>query len=94
MHWCTLKEQCSFNLNIKNLRFFICTIYNFFQKLVKTCVIYNTYQENINLYLNKLDKIPNYNKTDTTFVCNKLGEDSASFNPQVKKHETKHLRYQ
>ena len=65
-----------------------CTIYNFFQKLVKTGVLYDTYQENIKLYLTKLDKIPNYNKTDTTFICNKLGEDFVSFNPQVKKHKT------
>ena len=26
--------------------------------------------------------------TDTTFVCNKLGEDLVSYNPQVKKHKT------
>jgi transposase len=65
-----------------------CTIYNFFQKLINSGVIYDTYQKNISQYLNKLDKIPNYNKTDTTFICNKLGENFVSFNPQVKKHKT------
>ena len=26
--------------------------------------------------------------TDTTFICNKLGEDLTSNNPQIKKHKT------
>ena len=30
--------------------------------------------------------------TDTTFICNKLGEDLTSNNPQIK--NIKHLKYQ
>ena len=41
------------------------------------------YNESIDIYLNKLDNNTNKYFTDTTFICNKLGEEL-----EVKKHKT------
>lgn len=64
------------------------TIYKFNIKLTKYNILSNIYNDTITLYLNHM-KTNNCNYyTDTTFVCNKLGEELVSYNPQIKKHKT------
>jgi len=64
------------------------TIYKFHQKLVQFKIIENTYDLNVNKYLSNLETLPQNYYTDTTFVCNKLGEESVVYNQQIKKHKT------
>jgi len=64
------------------------TIYKFHQKLVQFKIIENTYDLNVNKYLSNLETLPQNYYTDTTFVCNKLGEESVGYNQQIKKHKT------
>ena len=64
------------------------TIYKFHQKLVQFKIIENTYDFNVNKYLSNLETLPQNYYTDTTFVCNKLGEESVGYNQQIKKHKT------
>jgi len=64
------------------------TIYKFHQKLVQYKIIENTYNLNVNKYLSNLETLPQNYYTDTTFVCNKLGEKSVGYNQQIKKHKT------
>ena len=63
------------------------TVYKFFRKLVKYNILEDSYNNLVAKYLANLDKIPSIQYTDTAFVCNKLGEDSISFNPQIRKHK-------
>ena len=64
------------------------TIYKFHQKLVQFKIIEHTYDFNVNKYLSNLEILPQNYYTDTTFVCNKLGEESVGYNQQIKKHKT------
>ena len=61
--------------------------YNIFEKLFnKTINTYITEMGNTSkLYYSFFQKhIRPSGYTDTTFICNKLGEDLSSYNPQVK----------
>jgi hypothetical protein len=63
------------------------TIYKFnsslgYQKLVKFKIIKNIYDKYVNKYLSNLETLPINYYTDTTFVCNKLGEESVGYNKQ------------
>jgi hypothetical protein len=58
--------------------------YKFNLKLIK----YNIFNKTINSYLNEMKNTSTTYFTDTTFICNKLGKDLTSNNPQIKKHKT------
>ena len=64
------------------------TIYKFKLKLVKYNVFEKLFNKTINEYISEMGNNSKQYYTDTTFVCNKLGEDLVSYNPQVKKHKT------
>jgi hypothetical protein len=76
------------------------TIYKFKLKLVKYNIFEKLFNKTINTYITEMGNtsklyysffqkhIRPSGYTDTTFICNKLGEDLASYNPQVKKHKT------
>ncbi len=51
------------------------TIYKFKLKL---------FNKTINTYITEMGNTSKLYYTDTTFICNKLGEDLTSYNPQVK----------
>ena len=63
-------------------------LYKFHLKLVKFKIIEKSYELNVNKYLSNLETLPVKYYTDTTFVCNKLGEESVGYNMQIKKHKT------
>ena len=77
-------------ISFRKIKSSICwsTIYKFHQKLVQFKIIENSYELNVNKYLTNLETLPQNYYTDTTFVCNKLGEESVGFNQQIKKHKT------
>ncbi len=62
--------------------------YKFNVKLTKYNVLSNAFNETVNIYLDNMKTSNSQYYTDTTFVCNKLGEDLVSNNPQIKKHKT------
>lgn len=62
--------------------------YKFNVKLTKYNVLNNVFNKTINIYLDNMKTYNAHYYTDTTFVCNKLGEDLVSNNPQIKKHKT------
>lgn len=64
------------------------TVYKFHRKLSKNKIFEKSFNETINEYLNKMKLANNLYFTDTTFICNKLGEDLVSNNPQIPKHKT------
>ncbi len=64
------------------------TIYKFNIKLTKYNVLSNAFNKTVNIYLDHMKTSNSQYYTDTTFVCNKLGEDLVSNNPQIKKHKT------
>jgi len=64
------------------------TIYNFHIKLIKYNIFEDNYNKLVNRYLTKLPERPENYYVDSTFICNKLGSESISFNSQVKKHKT------
>ena len=64
------------------------TIYKFKLKLVKYNIFEKLFNKTINTYITEMGNTSKLYYTDTTFICNKLGEDLASYNPQVKKHKT------
>jgi hypothetical protein len=64
------------------------TIYKFHCKLIKYNIFEDTYEKCVNKYLIELNINAHHLNTDTTFICNKLGIEDASFNQQIKKHKT------
>ena len=73
------------------------TIYKFFQKLVDNNVISDNYHDLINRYINRIGVVdprigvigrPTIGYVDSSFVCNKLGEDFVAHNTQIPKHKT------
>ena len=60
------------------------TIYKFKLKLVKYNIFEKLFNKTINEYISEMGNNSKQYYTDTTFVCNKLGEDLVSYNPQVK----------
>jgi hypothetical protein len=64
------------------------TIYKFNLKLIKYNIFEKIFNKTINSYLNEMKNTSTTYFTDTTFICNKLGEDLTSNNPQIKKHKT------
>jgi hypothetical protein len=61
------------------------TIYNFNNKLKKYKIIYTTYNNLVNKYINKHKT--NKFITDTTFINTKLGMDYINYNKQIPKHK-------
>ena len=59
------------------------TIYNFHNKLKKYKIIYTTYNNLVNKYINKHKT--NKFITDTTFINNKMGIDYINYNQQIHK---------
>ena len=64
------------------------TIYKFKLKLTKYNIFEKIFNKTIDSYLNEMKTTNASYFTDTTFICNKLGEDFVSNNPQIKKHKT------
>jgi transposase len=60
------------------------TIFKFFNKLIKYKIIYTTYNNLVNKYINKHKT--NKFITDTTFINNKMGIDYINYNQQIRKH--------
>jgi len=67
-------------ISYRKIKSAICwsTIYKFHQKLVKFKIIENIYDKYVSKYLSNLETLPRNYYTDTTFVCNKLGEESTN----------------
>ena len=61
------------------------TIHKFFNKLIKYKIIYTTYTNLVNKYINKHKT--NKFITDTTFINNKMGIDYINYNQQIRKHK-------
>ena len=61
------------------------TIFKFFNKLIKYKIIYTTYNNLVNKYINKHKT--NKFITDTTFINNKMGIDYINYNQQIRKHK-------
>jgi hypothetical protein len=61
------------------------TIYNFHNKLKKYKIVYTTYNNLVNKYINKHKT--NKFITDTTFINNKMGIDYINYNKQIPKHK-------
>jgi len=64
------------------------TIYKFNLKITKYNIFEKIFNKTIDDYLNEMNNNHTSYFTDTTFICNKLGEDLVSNNPQIKKHKT------
>ena len=64
------------------------TIYKFNLKLTKYNIFERLFNKTIDNYLNEMKNTSTTYFTDTAFICNKLGEDLVSNNPQIKKHKT------
>ena len=64
------------------------TIYKFNLKLIKYNIFEKIFNITTNSYLNEMKNTSTTYFTDTTFICNKLGYDLNSNNPQIKKHKT------
>ena len=56
--------------------------------MIKYNIFENIFDKSVNSYLNEMKNTNMCYFTDTTFICNKLGEDLVANNPQIKKHKT------
>ena len=61
------------------------TIFKFFNKLIKYKIIYTTYNNLVNKYINKHKT--NKFITDTIFINIKMGIDYINYNKQIRKHK-------
>jgi len=80
IHWNTIYSSLRERIRPKGYKFNV--------KLTKYNVLSNAFNKTVNIYLEHMKPSNSQYYTDTTFVCNKLGEDLVSNNPQIKKHKT------
>ena len=64
------------------------TIYQFHIKMIKLEIYKNVFNHFVLKYTNELNSHIKSLFVDSTLILNKLGTDSATYNPQLKKHKT------